>query len=72
MFFIPSFMGDIMSVESSFDKRPSTSSSALELESRLEALQLPENQGEDLDRASWIWLLALGVVLPALVFAWGW
>jgi len=43
-----------------------------ELERRLKALENPAQQGEDYDGASWFWLLALGIMLPAIVLIWGW
>ncbi len=42
-----------------------------ELEARIRVLEDPANQGGEFDRQSWIWLLLLGVVLPAIVFVWG-
>jgi hypothetical protein len=42
-----------------------------ELERRIEVL---ERAGEtrDLDTRSWVWLILLGAVLPALLLALGW
>lgn len=43
-----------------------------ELERRLKALENPAEQGEDYDATSWLWLIALGLVLPVIVLIWGW
>lgn len=43
-----------------------------ELERRIKTLENPSEQGEDFDRASWYWLLFLGLVLPVVVLVWGW
>lgn len=50
------------------------SSSALppELERRILELENPENQGEGFTGADWLWLIALGVVGPAILLMWGW
>jgi hypothetical protein len=42
-----------------------------ELERRIEALERIKGSG-DFDRASWFWLLLLGVVTPAALLLWGW
>jgi hypothetical protein len=43
-----------------------------ELERRIRALEDPAGQGDDFDRASWAWLLALGVILPIVALIVGW
>jgi hypothetical protein len=43
-----------------------------ELERRIALLENPVNQGEDFDRASWFWLLLLGLALPVAVLIIGW
>lgn len=42
-----------------------------DLERRIEALERA-NEGRDLDRASWVWLILLGAVVPALLLVLGW
>ncbi|MBH3470572.1 hypothetical protein [Pseudomonas putida] len=44
----------------------------IELERRISLLEQEQNQGSDFDAVSWFWLIALGVVFPAAVAAWGW
>jgi hypothetical protein len=43
-----------------------------DLEQRLAALERGHGCGEDFDRASWFWLVLLGVVIPALMLLAGW
>jgi hypothetical protein len=43
-----------------------------ELEERLVALESSNGLERDFDRVSWIWLVALGVVLPLLLLLVGW
>lgn len=43
-----------------------------ELERRIKALESVENQGEDFDASSWMWLIILGLVLPVIALIWGW
>ena len=43
-----------------------------ELERRIKALESVENQGEDFDGSSWMWLIVLGLVLPVIALVWGW
>lgn len=43
-----------------------------ELERRIAALERTENQGAGFGTADWLWLLALGVIGPALLLIWGW
>lgn len=43
-----------------------------ELEERIAALESRAECGEDFDRTSLIWLLLLGVVIPAVLLAAGW
>jgi hypothetical protein len=38
-----------------------------ELEQRVAALESSSSLERDFDRVSWIWLIALGVVLPVLL-----
>jgi len=45
---------------------------AAELERRLSELEKPENQGTGFTLGDWIFLLAAGVVGPALLLIWGW
>jgi hypothetical protein len=42
------------------------------LEQRLAALADPKAQGEDFDRASWFWLLLLGLAGPVALIILGW
>jgi hypothetical protein len=44
----------------------------LELERRLRIVETQEGQGESFDFQSWVWLVVLGVALPAALIAWGW
>ncbi len=44
---------------------------APDLEARLAAVEA-HGDGADFDRASWVWMLLLGVVLPAVLLALGW
>ncbi|HDS1765452.1 hypothetical protein LU674_017530 [Pseudomonas alloputida] len=44
----------------------------IELERRISLLEQEQNQGSDFDSVAWFWLVALGVVFPAAVAAWGW
>jgi hypothetical protein len=43
-----------------------------ELERRVASLEIPQNQGAGFGTADWLWLIALGVVGPALLLVWGW
>lgn len=43
-----------------------------ELERRLAELEQTANQGAGFGGADWAWLMALGVVGPALLLIWGW
>ncbi|MBA4784106.1 MAG: hypothetical protein H2045_12915 [Rhizobiales bacterium] len=43
-----------------------------ELERRLAELERPEAQGGGFGVSDWVWLMALGVVGPALLLVWGW
>ena len=43
-----------------------------ELDERLRALETPDECGEDFDFASFCWLFALGVVIPAGLLMIGW
>lgn len=43
-----------------------------ELERRIAVLEKPENQGAGFGSIDWVWLMALGVVGPALLLIWGW
>jgi hypothetical protein len=43
-----------------------------ELERRIAVLEKPENQGAGFGGIDLVWLLALGVVGPALLLMWGW
>jgi hypothetical protein len=43
-----------------------------ELEERVVALESSSGLERDFDRASWIWLIALGVVVPVLLLLVGW
>ena len=42
------------------------------LEQRIAALLSEEQCGEDLDAASWVWAVLLGVGVPALMLLIGW
>lgn len=44
----------------------------MELERRIANLEDPANQGAGFGQVDWMWLIALGVVGPALLLAWGW
>jgi hypothetical protein len=44
---------------------------ALDVEARLAAVEA-HGAGADFDRASWVWMLLLGVALPAVLLALGW
>jgi hypothetical protein len=48
-----------------------TAELAPELEARLAAVEV-HGAGADFDRASWVWMLLLGVALPAVLLALGW
>jgi hypothetical protein len=43
-----------------------------ELERRIAALEDPENQVQEFDRASWDWLYVLGGLLPLILLIAGW
>lgn len=43
-----------------------------ELERRIAELEQEKNQGAGFTGIDWFWLLALGVIGPALLLAWGW
>lgn len=43
-----------------------------ELERRIAELEKPENQGTGFGGIDWLWLMALGIVGPAVLLAWGW
>jgi hypothetical protein len=42
-----------------------------ELERRIEALER-ESGAQDIDRRGWLWLVLLGIVIPALLIILGW
>ena len=42
------------------------------LDERLAALESGRGLGEDFDERSWVWLVLLGVVVPALLLIIGW
>jgi hypothetical protein len=44
---------------------------APDFEARLAAVEA-HGAGADFDRASWVWMLLLGVVLPAVLLVVGW
>jgi hypothetical protein len=44
---------------------------APDIEARLAVVEA-HGAGADFDRASWVWMLLLGVVLPAVLLAVGW
>ena len=54
------------------DDMTTSAQESSELERRIRLLEDPSNQGAEFDTASWIWLIVLGIVLPAAVFVWGW
>jgi hypothetical protein len=43
-----------------------------ELERRIAELENDKNQGAGFAPIDWFWLIALGVVGPALLLYWGW
>ncbi len=43
-----------------------------ELERRLATLEQPQAQGDGFGMVDWVWLVALGIVGPALLLVWGW
>jgi hypothetical protein len=43
-----------------------------ELESRLQHLEKPENQGSGFSTTDWLYLWGLGLGVPALLLIWGW
>ena len=43
-----------------------------DLERRIAALEVASNQGAGFTGVDWIWLIALGIVGPALLLLWGW
>jgi hypothetical protein len=43
-----------------------------ELESRIQHLENPENQGTGFSTTDWLYLWGLGLVVPALLLIWGW
>ena len=47
-------------------------SEEVELARRIELLEKPENQGPDFKPVDWMWIGALGVLLPVLLLLWGW
>jgi hypothetical protein len=51
---------------------PSRDPLPAELEERIAALESGAECGEDFDRASLVWLLLLGVVMPVALLAAGW
>ena len=44
---------------------------APELEARIEALERP-GATADFDRASWVWMVLLGIAIPAALIVLGW
>ncbi|PDS28335.1 hypothetical protein CO650_26740 [Rhizobium phaseoli] len=42
-----------------------------QLEERIALLEKKENQGSDFDGVAWLWLVGLGIVLPAVAIFWG-
>ncbi len=43
-----------------------------ELHDRISALETGREAGEDFDARSWVWLIALGVLMPAVLLLVGW
>ncbi|MEL6602832.1 MAG: hypothetical protein AAFP20_06340 [Cyanobacteria bacterium J06614_10] len=43
-----------------------------ELESRIQHLENPQNQGAGFTLTDWVWLLLLGAIAPAALLIWGW
>lgn len=43
-----------------------------ELERRIGELEIESNQGAGFTGIDWFWLIALGIVGPALLLVWGW
>lgn len=43
-----------------------------ELAERLAAIEANEGSRQGFDRRSWLWLLLLGVVVPAIALVFGW
>ena len=43
-----------------------------DLERRIASLEIEANQGAGFTGKDWLWLLALGIVGPALLLVWGW
>lgn len=43
-----------------------------ELEARITELEREENQGSGFTGSDWAFLALVGVILPALLLAWGW
>ncbi len=44
----------------------------LTLAGRIRALKDPDHCGQDFDGRTWAWLVALGIVLPAILLIVGW
>ncbi len=42
-----------------------------ELDRRIGEMENPDNLGGQLDSKDWLWLLILGIALPAVVLIWG-
>jgi hypothetical protein len=53
-------------------KQMSTQTLDPELERRIAELENPANQGASFGAIDWMWLIALGVALPAVILFWGW
>lgn len=43
-----------------------------ELEARITELEQESGQGAGFDRGDWLFLIASGVIFPALLLIWGW
>jgi hypothetical protein len=43
-----------------------------DLERRVAELEIEANQGGSFTAVDWAWLVALGVIGPALILIWGW
>jgi hypothetical protein len=43
-----------------------------ELESRIQYLENPANQGTGFSQKDWLYLWGLGALVPALLLIWGW
>lgn len=44
----------------------------MDLQSRLELMELTENQGGDPNRTDYFWYWMLGGIIPVLLLLWGW